>query len=81
MSKSGCIEVSLGMESGSDKILKRMNKRFRRADVRQASGLLKKNGIRRMGFSLLGGPGETRQTVTESLEFVDFLAFENPSIL
>jgi radical SAM superfamily enzyme YgiQ (UPF0313 family) len=76
MAKTGCVEVSLGMESGSDPILKKMNKRFRKEDVRYASDLLKKYGIRRMGFLLLGGPGETRQTVMESFQFVDSLELD-----
>jgi radical SAM superfamily enzyme YgiQ (UPF0313 family) len=76
MTESGCVEVSLGLESGSDIILKKMNKQYRTEDVRRASDLLKEGGIRRMGFLLLGGPGETQQTVQESLEFVDSLALE-----
>jgi len=76
MAESGCVEVSLGLESGSDTILRKMNKQYRTADVRRASDLLKKAGIRRMGFLLLGGPGETRKTVLESLEFADSLALE-----
>ena len=76
MAKAGCVEVSLGMESGSDTILKKMNKRFFSQDVSHASDLLKKYGIHRMGFLLLGGPGETRQTVMESLPFVDSLGLE-----
>jgi len=76
MAESGCVEVSLGLESGSDSILKKMNKQYRTEDVRRASDLLKKGGVRRMGFLLLGGPGETRQTVLESLEFADSLALE-----
>ncbi|MBW1867029.1 MAG: radical SAM protein [Deltaproteobacteria bacterium] len=76
MAESGCVEVSLGLESGSDIILKKMRKEYRIVDVRRASELLKERGIRRMGFLLLGGPGETRQTVLESLKFVDSLALE-----
>jgi radical SAM superfamily enzyme YgiQ (UPF0313 family) len=76
MVQSGCVEVSLGMESGSDTILKMMNKQYHTIDVRHASELLEKGGIRRMGFLLLGGPGETRQTVLESFEFIDSLALE-----
>lgn len=30
-----------------------------------------------MGFLLLGGPGETRETVVESLEFVDSLPLDS----
>lgn len=76
MAESGCAEVSLGLESGSDIILKRMNKRYHTTDVRRASGLLKEVGIRRTGFLLLCGPGETRQTVQQSLELVDSLSLE-----
>ncbi|MDR3569142.1 MAG: radical SAM protein [Syntrophobacteraceae bacterium] len=80
MARAGCVEVSLGFESGSQKILSAMNKRFRPEEVRGVSGLLKKYGISRMGFLLLGGPGETRQTVEESLEFADSLELEGVKV-
>jgi radical SAM superfamily enzyme YgiQ (UPF0313 family) len=76
MAKAGCKEVSFGFESGSDKILQCMNKRFTTDDVRRISGVLKKHGIERMGFLLLGGPGETRDTVEQSLYFADSLDLE-----
>ncbi|MDR3554543.1 MAG: radical SAM protein [Syntrophobacteraceae bacterium] len=76
MARAGCVEVSLGFESGSEKILRSMNKRFQPADVRAVSTLLHKYGIKRMGFLLLGGPGETRQTVEESFEFAASLELE-----
>src|SRR5208283_1418520 len=52
MARAGCIEVSLGFESGSDFILSGMNKRFNPKDVVRASKLLSNNGIRRIGFLL-----------------------------
>jgi len=73
MAKAGCAEVSVGFESGSELILSGMNKRFNPQDVTQACKLLSKHGIRRMGFLMLGGPGETKETVLESLEFADSL--------
>jgi len=76
MAAAGCKEVSLGFESGSAKVLARLNKKFNTDEVRQISNLLKDNGIRRMGFLLLGGPGETKETVNESLEFADSLNLE-----
>jgi radical SAM superfamily enzyme YgiQ (UPF0313 family) len=76
MAKAGCREVSLGFESGSEKILANMNKKYLPADVRQISERLKKFGIGRMGFLLFGGPGETKETVNESLEFADSLGLE-----
>jgi radical SAM superfamily enzyme YgiQ (UPF0313 family) len=76
MAKAGCKEISLGCESGSETILGLMNKRFTPEDVKKASQLLADHGIARMGFLLLGGPGETRATVRESLAFVDSLDLE-----
>ncbi len=76
MALAGCREVSFGFESGSIKILGNMNKRYGPDDVRKISERLKAVGIHRMGFLLLGGPGEDRKTVLESLTFADSLALE-----
>jgi radical SAM superfamily enzyme YgiQ (UPF0313 family) len=76
MAAAGCTGVSLGFESGSEKILTIMNKKYLPTDVRQISERLKKFGIIRMGFLLFGGPGETEDTVNESLEFADALDLE-----
>jgi radical SAM superfamily enzyme YgiQ (UPF0313 family) len=76
MARAGCREVSLGFESGSEKILANMNKKYLTADIRQISERLQKFGIGRMGFLLFGGPGETKETANESLEFADSLDLE-----
>jgi radical SAM superfamily enzyme YgiQ (UPF0313 family) len=77
MAGAGCVEVSLGFESGNPAILREMNKRFTPEDVREVSERLAAHGIRRMGFLLLGGPGETRETVEESLAFASSLHLES----
>lgn len=76
MANAGCCGVSLGFESSSLEILKSMNKRFFPDEVRRISDSLGKNGICRMAFLLLGGPGETKETVQESLAFADSLKTE-----
>ena len=76
MARAGCSEVSLGFESGNPEVLARIGKRFDPADVRRTSRMLGDAGIRRMGFLLLGGPNETRETVLESLRFADRLDLE-----
>jgi radical SAM superfamily enzyme YgiQ (UPF0313 family) len=76
MAEAGCVEVSLGFESGSPGVLRAMNKRFNPEEVRGISQRLAGQGIRRIGFLLLGGPGETQQSVVESLEFADSLDLE-----
>ena len=76
MAAAGCVEVSLGFESGNPEILGRMNKKFTPQEVRQFSDLLKTNQIRRTGFLLLGGPGENLNTVMESIAFAESLELD-----
>lgn len=73
MKRAGCNQISLGFESGSDPILRRFNKQFRKEEVRAVSKMFGDAGIERRGFLLLGGPGETKETVEESLSFSDSL--------
>jgi radical SAM superfamily enzyme YgiQ (UPF0313 family) len=76
MAEAGCKEVALGFESGSPRILREMNKRYTPAEVRGTSDLLQTYGIRRFGFLLLGGPGEDRDSVEESLAFAESLGLD-----
>jgi radical SAM superfamily enzyme YgiQ (UPF0313 family) len=80
MARAGCEQVSMGFESGSERILKNMNKRFTPEEVRQISEILSEQGIRRMGFLLLGSPSETRESVEESLVFADSLKLDTLKI-
>ncbi|MCJ7617863.1 MAG: radical SAM protein [Desulfobacterales bacterium] len=80
MAIAGCQEVALGFESGSRQILRAMNKKFSPEDVRRTSDMLAQHGIRRMGFLLLGGPGETKESVEESLAFADSLQLETVKV-
>jgi len=76
MAEAGCVEVSLGFESGSTAVLRAMNKRFEPEEVRRISATLATHGIRRLGFLLLGGPGETKESVKESVNFAESLGLE-----
>lgn len=73
LAKAGCREVSLGFESGCERMLRTMNKTYSPDAVRRTSEILKDFGIKQLGFLLLGGPGETRRSVEESLSFADSL--------
>lgn len=76
MANAGCTQISLGFESGSEPILKRFKKIFNCAEVKSISSIFSEAGIKRSGFLLLGGPGETKETVEESLMFADSLHFD-----
>ena len=53
-----------------------MNKHFTPEEVRRTFQLLGDQGIHRRGFLLLGGPGETKESVMETLAFADSLPLE-----
>ena len=80
LARAGCEQVSIGFESGSERILKGMNKKFTLEEVRQISEMLSEYGIRRMGFLLLGSPGETRESVERSLVFADSLKLDSMKV-
>ena len=73
LAMAGCREISLGFESGCEQILQIMNKKFNLASIRFTSEMLRTGGIKQMGFLMLGGPGETKESAEQSLAFTDSL--------
>jgi anaerobic magnesium-protoporphyrin IX monomethyl ester cyclase len=70
MKESGCEGVFLGIESGSPQILKNMNKAATVDKYTRGIGLLKKYGILNFGSFIIGFPGETHETVQETVQFI-----------
>jgi radical SAM PhpK family P-methyltransferase len=71
MQQSGCEGVFLGAESGSDTILKKMNKTARRKDYFQAISRFRAAGIITHANLIIGFPGETRDTFAETMGLVE----------
>ena len=69
MRKAGCDNVYLGVESGSQEILKRLKKGIQLSQVTQAFRAARRAGIKTQAFFMLGGPGETKETLKETIEF------------
>lgn len=70
MKASGCYNLFLGLESGSDRILKKMNKGFTSKDALDFFRRLNQAGLS-FGISIITGfPGETEADFRESLDFV-----------
>jgi radical SAM superfamily enzyme YgiQ (UPF0313 family) len=80
MRRAGCRQISFGFESGSDRMLRSLNKQFSKDEVSAVSRMFAEAGIERMGFLLLGGPGETKDSVEESLSFADSLGLDSLKI-
>lgn len=70
MKKAGCIHICYGIESGSEAILRAINKRITPSDIRKAAELSHEAGIRFSLGLMIGNPGETKQTVDETIELL-----------
>jgi radical SAM PhpK family P-methyltransferase len=70
MARSGCKGVFLGIESGSPAILKNMNKAATIEKYAQGIKLLHDQGILTFGSFIVGFPGETEETVEETIGFL-----------
>ena len=71
MAKAGCEGVFLGVESGSDEMLTRMNKTSRRRNYMEAIPMLQAAGISAHANVIIGFPGETYDTVKETLSLIE----------
>jgi radical SAM superfamily enzyme YgiQ (UPF0313 family) len=71
IARSGCQGVFLGIESGSDKILKNMKKGSASRSYRDGIRWLRDEGIVTCGSFIIGFPGETDDTVAQTQEFIE----------
>ena len=71
MRDAGCNAISLGCDTCSEKMLKVLRKGFTKETLRLATEKLEKTGINYVLSLLIGGPGENRETVDESIAFLE----------
>ena len=70
MKKAGCVGIDFTADAASGIMLSNYRDVHRAADLSAAVKLCRDNGITVMLDLLLGGPGETPQTLAETIEFV-----------
>ena len=70
MRKAGCYRIYYGVESGSPRILKAINKRFTVEQVARAFALTHEAGIEPCCFLMVGNPGETPETIAETVSLI-----------
>ncbi|MCF7908672.1 MAG: B12-binding domain-containing radical SAM protein [Candidatus Omnitrophica bacterium] len=70
MKSSGCYNLFVGLESGSDKMLKKMNKGFDSANALSFFETLNKAGLHFEISLIFGYPGENEQDFQETLSFI-----------
>lgn len=74
MKETGCDAVMLGFESGNQGMLDRMNKKTQLADIVKGHALIKEYGITTIGYFFIGFPGETIDSVKETIRFIEEVA-------
>ncbi len=74
MAESGCRGVEFGTDSGAATMIANLKKEFDADDLRRASRLCKENRIKFAHSLIFGGPGETDETVDQTLALMEELA-------
>ena len=71
MRRAGCIQISYGVESGSEKIRKALGKPVESQEIKRAFALTTGYGILSRAYFIYGAPGESWETVQETIDFMD----------
>jgi anaerobic magnesium-protoporphyrin IX monomethyl ester cyclase len=70
MKQAGCVTVRIGVESGSEEILRYMKKNTNLDVIRTAANLLNKYNFYWSAYFLFGSPLETKETIKQTLDFI-----------
>jgi anaerobic magnesium-protoporphyrin IX monomethyl ester cyclase len=76
MGRSGCWMISWGIESGNELILKKAAKGANPKKAHQALTWARNAGIKNWGYFIIGLPGETLETIRETIELSKSLPLE-----
>ncbi len=76
MRLAGCWMISWGIESGSREVLKRAHKGYRQEQAGEALRWAKAAGIKNWGYFIIGLPGETEQTIRQTIDFAKRLPLD-----
>ena len=71
MRKAGCIQISYGVESGSEKLRKFLKKNISTRQIKKAFALTQKYGIMARAYFIYGCPGENWETIRETVDLMN----------
>ncbi|MDI6806458.1 MAG: radical SAM protein [Candidatus Aenigmarchaeota archaeon] len=69
MENAGCHTISIGVESGSEKVLKWIDKGLTKQQLREGFKIIRKTGLNIEGFFIIGHRIDTKKTIMETIEF------------
>ncbi len=76
MGKAGCMYISWGIESASEEILKKAHKGYRLEQAHHALKWSRQAGIKNWGYFIIGLPGETTETIRETIDLAKKLPLD-----
>lgn len=77
MKRSGCTSVAIGVESGDKKIFNSIKKGEKLSHIVQAVHLIKKAGMRTVGYFIIGLPGDDLNGTLKTIKFQQFLGLDD----
>lgn len=76
LKESGCMEIKFGLETGSDEILKKMEKGITVEQAKKVINMVCDMGLTTKVFIISGLPGENDQTNQETIDFLNEMGTE-----
>lgn len=73
MKEAGCWKICFGVESGSQKVLDLASKKTNLEQTRKVFKIAKKAGICATASTMIGLPGETKETLEQTMQFIKSL--------
>ena len=74
LKRAGCMTIHYGVESGSEKILKAINKGIILEQVNQALSWTKKEKIQSLAYFMIGNPDETKEDIEKTISLIRSIA-------
>ena len=76
MGQAGCWFISWGIESANEEILKRARKGYKKEQAFRALKWAKAAGINNWGYFIIGLPGETAESIRETIDYAKQLPLD-----
>lgn len=70
MKRDGCEEITIGVESGDEETLRRIEKGITVEQVRNAGRTLKRSGVRFSAYFMISFPWETRTQIDKTVSLM-----------
>lgn len=69
MKQAGCIRIKIGVETGSERIMKKIKKGLTKDKIRKGVEIIKEVGLPLTAYLMAGFPGETNDDIRQTIQF------------